>query len=455
MLEKPCQQIVDKAFLYVKIITVMFLQKHRIYSAVLSAMFSAIIIICSLISVPAPIPFTMQTFAIFTATAFLGFKGGLAAVGTYILLGAVGLPVFYGMQGGMGALLGPTGGYIIGFVFIPLISGLLSLVLPKRYKFVYMLLGLLACYLFGMLWYMLYTDADSFVAVLLVTVLPFVLPDLVKLFLALKLADVLKNACDKILPPSPDSLSKNRIKRYTSNKLQVFVFEEIDSTNSEAVRKLNEGISTPALFVAERQTAGRGRRGRSFYSDGGGLYMTLAVNCSAENSVGLTTLAAVAVAEAIENLTGISAKIKWVNDIYVRDKKVCGILCESVTDKQSGEMYAAIIGIGINLNVKEFPNELDGIAGNLGCNQLSKNLLAAHITNRILELIESDEEYISSYKQKSLVLGKEIFYIKNDVQYDAVAADITENGGLIVKNADGSTETLTSGEITLRIKKSE
>ncbi len=432
----------------------MFLQKNKIYSLALSALFTAIIIICSLITIPAPVPFTMQTFAVFAATAFLGAKGALASVGVYILLGAVGLPVFHGMQGGIGTILGPTGGYIIGFLFIPLVYGLLSALFSKQ-KWLCMLLGLLVCYIFGSIWYMLYANMNSFWTVLAVTVLPFILPDILKLTIAIQLVKMLKNAAERFLPADPNRLNRRQIERNIMKDIKVCVFEEIDSTNSEAVRRLREGISTPALFAAERQTAGRGRRGRSFYSDGGGLYMSLAVNCSAESSVGLTALAAVAVVDAIEKFTGISAKIKWVNDIYVSDKKVCGILCEAVTDKQSGEMYAAIIGIGINLNVKDFPNELEGIAGNLGCNQLSKNLLAAYITNRILELLDSEEDYISLYKEKSLVLGKEIFYIKNDVKYNAVAVDITENGGLVVKNADGSTETLTSGEITLRVKKCE
>lgn len=428
------------------------MQKNKVYFLALSALFTAVMVICALITLPAPVPFTLQTLGVFAAALFLGTKGALASVAAYILLGAVGLPVFSGMQGGVGVLFGPTGGYIFGFILIPLINGILSAVLSKKYQPLYLLAGLLACYIFGSIWYMLYADVKSFWTVLIATVLPFILPDILKLIVALRLVKMLKAATERLLPEDPDRLSRHMIKRNISKDIEVCVFDEIDSTNSEAVRRLKADIVPPALFVAERQTAGRGRRGRSFHSSGGGLYMTLALKSSPSDTVGLTALAAVAVAETIENLTGISAGIKWVNDIYIDGKKVCGILCEAVADNQTGEMSAVIIGIGINLRVKAFPEELRNVAGNIDCKSLSKNLLAANITNRILELINSDEDYISTYKQKSIVLGKDICYIKNGVKYEAVAADIEKNGGLTVINTDGTTEILNSGEITLRIK---
>jgi BirA family biotin operon repressor/biotin-[acetyl-CoA-carboxylase] ligase len=134
----------------------------------------------------------------------------------------------------------------------------------------------------------------------------------------------------------------------------VMIFESIDSTNTEARRRAASGKSAPALIIANSQTAGRGRLGRSFYSPAStGLYMTAVFEASAafESTVLLTTAAAVSVARAIERLAGITVGIKWVNDLYLNDKKICGILCERSGDN-------VIIGIGVNVNQTAFPPEI-------------------------------------------------------------------------------------------------
>lgn len=232
-------------------------------------------------------------------------------------------------------------------------------------------------------------------------------------------------------------------------RFQVYAFEEIDSTNSEAKRQVLNGISLPALFVADRQTEGRGRRGKTFFSKGG-LYMTLAVNMgdSAEENVKITTIAASAVAKAIEKLTGQTVGIKWVNDIYIEGRKICGILAEAVYDKD-GRIKAVIIGVGVNLNVESFPDDIKDIAGALNCPTLDKMVLAEEISRQILD---SDHDFMEYYKSKSIVIGKPIMYQKNNLWYDGVAIDINDEGGLIVKTEEGITETLSSGEITLRVK---
>ncbi len=424
--------------------------KNKLINLSLSALFTAVIVICGLITVPAPVPFTLQTLGVFSATLFLGSKGGFWSVLAYILLGTVGMPVFSGFLGGVGVLFGPTGGYILGFLFIPLATGLLCRFFSKKQKTVYCFIGLILCYVMGSVWYTIYTDAASFLTVLTVGVIPFVLPDVVKLLLAAKISHLLSLATKRFIGDT-GKLSGRRIRRKLSEEISVFTYEEIDSTNTEAVRKIREGTKLPALFVAEKQTAGRGRRGKSFYSLGG-VYMTLAMPSSEEfDTVRLTTKAAVAVAEAIEELTGKRVGIKWVNDIYLDNKKICGILCEAVTDPENGTTVAHIVGVGVNLNVKDFPDELLDIAGSLECSRLSGELLAAKITEKLFKYLRDGQEYIASYKKRSIVIGKEIRYIKNGAEYTAKALDIDQNGGLLVENPQG-TELLTSGEISLRLK---
>lgn len=161
------------------------------------AMFSILLAICSWITVPGPVPFTMQTFGIFCALELLGGKKGSAAILLYILLGAVGLPVFSGFSGGIGALFGTTGGYIIGFIFTGLIYWLLTSLFKKNVivSAAAMLVGLAVCYAFGTAWFVtLYSQTKGSITVsaaLGFCVIPFIMPDIIKLILALSLSKLL------------------------------------------------------------------------------------------------------------------------------------------------------------------------------------------------------------------------------------------------------------------------
>lgn len=156
--------------------------------------FAALMAICAWISIPMTVPFTMQTFAIFFAVALLGTKRATLSVIVYILLGAIGLPVFAGFRGGIGVLFDRTGGYLVGFVLSSLISGFLIQRLGRNTftMFGCMVIGLVICYLFGTVWFMhLYTQAKGSVALMTVLgwcVIPYVIPDLVKIALAIILA---------------------------------------------------------------------------------------------------------------------------------------------------------------------------------------------------------------------------------------------------------------------------
>lgn len=170
--------------------------KNNILSLVYMALFVAIIVVCAQIQIPMTVPFTLQTLGIFMAAAMLGWKRGLISVAVYVLLGAVGLPVFAGFSGGIGILAGPTGGYIVGFLFTALVVGLMTDFLGRKLWVlaVSMVAGLAVCYAFGTVWFMIAYGTD-FITALLTCVVPFLLADAAKIVVAA----VLVNRLDKIV----------------------------------------------------------------------------------------------------------------------------------------------------------------------------------------------------------------------------------------------------------------
>lgn len=253
---------------------------------------------------------------------------------------------------------------------------------------------------------------------------------------------------------------------------RIHVFRSLESTNLTAKKMALDGAPTGTVVISEEQTKGRGRMGRSFYSPpSGGIYISfiLQPRFDAAKSVLITTAASVAVCKAIENVTGISCRIKWVNDVYLGEKKICGILTEAVTDFESGRIEYVVLGIGINYSTAQsaFPSELSGIAGSLLENGqpngsgITRNRLIAELINQVVEVNENLESraFLSDYKSRSFVLGKEILIIPTagsgqernlSEGIPATAVDIDEDGGLVVRLEDGTIRTLNSGEISIR-----
>lgn len=169
-------------------------RRYNTRTMILAALFAALMAICAWMTIPLAVPFTMQTFALFAALNLLGGRGTLVCLAVYWLMGIVGLPVFSGFSGGIAHLIGPTGGYMLGFAVTALIydAAVRLLGRSRRVRFAAMLLGLLACYAFGTAWFMaVYAARQSAVtlfAALSVCVLPYVIPDLVKLVLAMALS---------------------------------------------------------------------------------------------------------------------------------------------------------------------------------------------------------------------------------------------------------------------------
>ena len=229
--------------------------------------------------------------------------------------------------------------------------------------------------------------------------------------------------------------------------LSVSSVAETSSTNDDLKAMARAGAPDFTLRIAEKQTAGKGRKNRSFFSEGG-LYMSILLPFG-ENFSLVTPVAAVAVAKAIRSLTGEDALIKWVNDVYVKGKKVCGILSESIV---VGEARRVVLGIGVNLNTPEgaFPKEISDVAGSVKANRIE---LATHILKEFLpRFCTGDAATIKrEYIALSLLPGKEVLVQKENGCFTATALGFTEDLSLSVRYPDGRTEDLIAGDVSLRL----
>lgn len=244
------------------------------------------------------------------------------------------------------------------------------------------------------------------------------------------------------------------------DSLDIHVDKVTESTNKNAKLYAIHGGNHGSVFIAEEQTAGRGRRGRSFISmKGYGIYMSLILkpNVNSSNVVLITTAASVAVHRAILKVTQKSTKIKWVNDLYYENKKICGILTEAVTDCETGMIDSIILGIGINFNMKEedIPEDLKGIVGALyqgDSGNITRNELIAEVINQVLNLSGNLEDisFLDDYRKYSMVIGKEIMVIGDVQSQKAKALGVHDNGGLIVVYEDGRRDVLCTGEVSIR-----
>lgn len=236
-------------------------------------------------------------------------------------------------------------------------------------------------------------------------------------------------------------------------------FSETDSTNNQAKRLAEEGAENGTLLVADCQTSGRGRRGRSFDSPAHtGIFMTLLLRppVSANNASRLTLLAAMAVQRAIEETTGVKALIKWPNDIILSGKKVCGILTEMSAEE--GEVSYVVIGIGVNVGAASFPEEIRDVATSIfletgkkprrteliwGVWQAFEELYAAYLPTQDLR------EVMEDYNRLLINCGKKVEVLDPAGAFCGTAQGINEKGELLVDTEQGLL-TVSSGEVSVR-----
>ncbi len=257
----------------------------------------------------------------------------------------------------------------------------------------------------------------------------------------------------------PDRITETEIRRWLKTSVlgsRIEIYPSLDSTNMRARTASVEGAPQGTLVIAESQTRGRGRFSRQFFSPPRtGIYMSLVLRprVNAEQATGITTMAAVAVARAIETVADVKVQIKWVNDLLIHGRKVCGILCEGSMDFESKRMEAIILGIGINVGHMVFPKNLESIATSLEdeCGaEVSRCRLIAEICNQLEALYPDREQknYIREIRERSCVIGKTVTVYRGAENYQAKALDIDDDGRLLVETPEGI-RALDSGEISL------
>ncbi|MGN0643267.1 MAG: biotin--[acetyl-CoA-carboxylase] ligase [Huintestinicola sp.] len=234
------------------------------------------------------------------------------------------------------------------------------------------------------------------------------------------------------------------------------IFKTIDSTNSFAKSLAQLGAVHGTAVISEQQTSGRGRMGKKFHSPNNlGIYMSVIIRpkLSVDYALTITSCAAVAVAEAIENVCGLECGIKWVNDIYANGKKLCGILTEASIGVEQGGLEYAVIGIGLNVSNTIFPKELENIATSIKLEtgkNVSRSRLIAEIFNSLERHLDRicTQDFIDEYRRRSILIGKRIVITKNDISEEADCIGIDGYGKLVVRKDSGEEVALNSGTVT-------
>lgn len=246
------------------------------------------------------------------------------------------------------------------------------------------------------------------------------------------------------------------IERAVNAPYSVHILDSVDSTNTRLKQLAADGVADGYVLIAKTQTAGRGRMGRSFSSPKSGLYLSLLLRpkSRAQESLFCTIASACAVCRAIERTSPQKAMIKWVNDIYIADKKVCGILAESVISGEKAD--SIVIGIGVNLSEPEggFAPEIADRACAVFKNapQGYFQTLAAALLNELYTALNSPkEEILNAYRERSLVIGREVTAVRGEEENECFVIGLTDNAELIVEFPDKTRGVLNSGEVRVKL----
>lgn len=269
------------------------------------------------------------------------------------------------------------------------------------------------------------------------------------------------------LSPDSDILSPQGIRRFLKPEyrdLDLTVLPTAPSTNALVREKANQGCPEGCVIIACEQTAGRGRYGRQFFSPvDSGVYLSLLLRPTAyspQQATCLTAAAAAAMCQAIEAVTGQQPGIKWVNDIFLRGKKVCGILTEAAVGLETGTLNYMVLGAGVNLYppAEGFPEGIQSIAGSVlehSCPE-AKNRLVGEFLNRFWDFYSHPEcrTYLEDYRARSLAIGRNVTVLSAGKAVSAYAYGIDDDFRLLVRYDSGKTEALSYGEIRIQLAES-
>lgn len=269
------------------------------------------------------------------------------------------------------------------------------------------------------------------------------------------------------LSPDSDILSPQGIRRFLKPEyrdLDLTVLPTAPSTNALVREKANQGRPEGCIIIACEQTDGRGRYGRQFFSPvDSGVYLSLLLRPTAyspQQATCLTAAAAAAMCQAIEAVTGQQPGIKWVNDIFLHGKKVCGILTEAAVGLETGTLNYMVLGAGVNLYppAEGFPEEIQSIAGSVlerSCPE-AKNRLVGEFLNRFWDFYSHPEcrAYLEDYRARSLAIGRNVTVLSAGKAVSAYAYGIDDDFRLLVRYENGDTEALSYGEIRIQLDES-
>lgn len=273
--------------------------------------------------------------------------------------------------------------------------------------------------------------------------------------------DSVNNRGYKLLA-EPDLIDEMRIREYLHTRWMgdsILYETEMDSTNIQAKRLGEHDAVNGTVVVTERQTAGRGRRGKTWVSPAGNCYFSVLLRPEVlvDRASIITLVSAMALAKAIKQVTALDTMIKWPNDVIANGKKLCGILTESSTDLEY--INYAVVGIGINTNQTEFPEEIKEMASSIRL-ETGKKVNRAELLGTFLNVFEAyyetfleteDLTQLSEEYNRLLVnRGKEVKIIEKEKERNLTAIGIDNRGGLVVEDSDGKRETVISGEVSVR-----
>lgn len=238
---------------------------------------------------------------------------------------------------------------------------------------------------------------------------------------------------------------------------KIIWLDTVDSTNTYAKELARNGAPEGTVVIADQQTGGRGRLGRSFSSPAGmGIYLSVILrpNCLPEELMHLTCAAGVAAGDAIANVTNQIPNIKWTNDLVLRRRKLGGILTELSVNSLTRMVEWAVVGIGINCCQTDFPEEIRQIAISLGLSPSGRTQLAAALICSLYsmrqQLFTAKDGIMEDFRHRCITIGQEISILQGDTVRHGKAVDVDDNGGLVVAFPDGHRQTISSGEVSIR-----